>query len=124
MKRPSPDFPGGSGDGDLGVYLFGKLRVLRRSGPINLGDPRKAAELFCYLVVLRDRPHHREALADVLWSDSGPTQSRKYLRQALWQLHSVLELPGTAVHHPLLSVSCGTSHVYVTTILKTVCLTA
>ncbi|HET7035813.1 MAG TPA: BTAD domain-containing putative transcriptional regulator [Thermomicrobiaceae bacterium] len=50
----------------------------------------KVQELFTYLLLHRDRPHLREVLADILWADS-EGQSRKYLRQALWQLQRALE---------------------------------
>ena len=50
----------------------------------------KVQELFCYLLLHRDRPHPREALSALLWRDIPTTQSKKYLRQALWQLQAAL----------------------------------
>lgn len=52
-------------------------------------DSTKMQELFCYLLLFRDKPHSRELLAEVLWSNS--TQSRKYLRKTLWQLQTALD---------------------------------
>ena len=40
----------------------------------------------CYVLLFRERPHHREILAETLWQSSSGAQSRKYLRQALWQV--------------------------------------
>jgi len=61
----------------------------------------KEEELLGYLLVHRARPHPRESLASLLWSESTTSQSRKYLRQALWHLHQALEirrgLPANAV---------------------------
>jgi DNA-binding SARP family transcriptional activator len=53
-------------------------------------DVQKAQELFCYLLLYPDRPHPRESLAGILWGESSTSQSKKYLRQALWQLQSAL----------------------------------
>jgi DNA-binding SARP family transcriptional activator len=75
----------------LTVYLFGKLQV-QRGGQVlaDLGS-HKVQELFAYLLLHRSRYHSREALADLLWGDSTTAQSKRYLRNALWQLHSVLD---------------------------------
>jgi DNA-binding SARP family transcriptional activator len=57
--------------------------------------------MFCYLLLYRDRPLPRETLAGVLWENSTTSQSKKYLRQILWQLnvslHSLPEPIGTSV---------------------------
>jgi DNA-binding SARP family transcriptional activator len=48
---------------------------------------RKGEELLAYLVLFRDRPHHREALSETLWGgDALDLDPKKHLRQALWQL--------------------------------------
>jgi DNA-binding SARP family transcriptional activator len=44
-----------------------------------------------YLLLFRGRPHNREVLADALWGEVAAMQSRKYLRQTLWQLHGSME---------------------------------
>jgi DNA-binding SARP family transcriptional activator len=64
----------------------------------------KVRELFAYLLVHRGRPHARESLANVLWSDASGCQSKKYLRQALWQLQAVLKTGAYAERGPLLLV--------------------
>lgn len=82
----------------LDVHLFGRFRA--RSGERDLSglDACKVQELFGYLLVHRDRPHSREALAALLWGDTSTVKSKKYLRQALWQLQTALDAEGeTAV---------------------------
>ncbi len=74
------------------ITLFTKLDI-RRSGQEIPKLPAKAEELLCYLLLHRDRPHTREALACELWADAPAARSRKYLRQCLWQLQQVLEQP-------------------------------
>lgn len=74
----------------LNVRLFGKLSLQRGDAELDSLRFGKLAELFCYLLVHRDRPHSREVLSTVLWGDSTTAQSRKYLRQALWQLQRIL----------------------------------
>jgi DNA-binding SARP family transcriptional activator len=88
----------------LRVCLFGKLDVKRGDqGTVDL-CARKAQELFCYLLLHRDRPRTREALAAVLWNDCSPAQSKKHLRQTLWQLQTAIRLPTEPHHAPVLTV--------------------
>jgi DNA-binding SARP family transcriptional activator len=53
-------------------------------------EASKDQELLSYLLIHRDRPHSREALAALLWADTSTEKSKKYLRQALWHLHAAL----------------------------------
>lgn len=83
----------------LNVHLLGKLEI-QHDGRMLAGlDSRKAQELFCYLLLYRDRPHPRETLAELLWGNRTTIQSKGYLRKALWQLQTDLtpetELPGS-----------------------------
>lgn len=75
----------------LRIALFGKLHAQWDQQPLVGVDAHKVQELFCYLLLYRDRPHHRETLADLLWNDHSTTQSRKHLRQTLWQLQAALD---------------------------------
>ena len=75
----------------LNFTLFGKLRVRRDDRELPGIDACKAQELLSYLLIHRDRPHSREALAGLLWGDTSTEKSRKYLRQALWQLQTALD---------------------------------
>jgi DNA-binding SARP family transcriptional activator len=73
----------------ISICLLGRFRArLGGSDLIGLGG-RKVQELVCYVLLFRERCHHREVLAETLWGDSAGTQSRKYLRQALWQLRTL-----------------------------------
>jgi DNA-binding SARP family transcriptional activator len=74
----------------ISVQLFGKFCVRRDTETLTGLDACKLQELFSYILVFRDVPHSRESLAALLWGDCSTTQSKKYLRQALWQLQTVL----------------------------------
>ncbi len=76
---------------DLRISLFGKLSIRCGGEPLAGLDQRKCQELFCYLLLHRQHSHPRETLAGLLWGDNPTPQSKKYLRQALWQLNSALE---------------------------------
>jgi DNA-binding SARP family transcriptional activator len=78
----------------LRVQLFGRLHVWQ-DGVLLRELEVKALELFSYLLIYRERPHLRDALAELLWTDVAPERLRKYLRQALWQLQGAVG--GTAV---------------------------
>lgn len=85
----------------LRIYLFGKLDIRCNGQPLSILHARKVQEMLCYLLLYRDRHHPRETLAGVLWENSTTSQSKKYLRQTLWQLnvslHSLPGLIGTSV---------------------------
>lgn len=88
----------------LEVYLFGRFCV-RRNGQLLEGvDARKVQELFCYLLLHRDDSLSREVLASVLWPDTTTAQSKKYLRQTLWQLQSILGTQTGPIHNRLLRI--------------------
>jgi DNA-binding SARP family transcriptional activator len=74
----------------VNVQLFGKLRIRCDEQDMPGFEAHKVQELFCYLLLHRDQPHPREALADLLWEGASTAQSKKYLRQALWQVQSAL----------------------------------
>ena len=71
----------------LRVQLFGNLRIQDDGRRLECFQSNRAKELFCYLLLHRDHPHSRETLAGRFWANCDKNQSRKYLRQALWQLH-------------------------------------
>ncbi len=74
----------------LHIRLFGKTSI-QQNGQPRTDLSAKALELLCYLLIHRDRPHTREALATALWPDVSESKSKKYLRQTLWQLQTALE---------------------------------
>jgi DNA-binding SARP family transcriptional activator len=88
----------------LQVRLFGELSIQHkgRSLPPLTG---KALELFCYLLLYRDRAHTREILSEVLWPGGKSPASRRYLRQALWRLSTAMQyLPDSHGKDPELLV--------------------
>jgi DNA-binding SARP family transcriptional activator len=72
------------------IRLFGKFSAQLEARRIEGLDPPRLQELLSYLLLYRGRPHARETLATLLWGDSPTATSKKYLRQALWQLQSAL----------------------------------
>ena len=74
----------------LHVRVLGRFSTDVDGQPVIGLDLGKAQSLLCYVLLYRDRPHPREALADRFWSDTTTVQSKKHLRQALWQLQSLL----------------------------------
>ena len=74
----------------LRFRLFGKFTAHHDAGLLKGIEASKDQELLSYLLIHRDRPHSREALATLLWGDSSTEKSKKYLRQALWHLHAAL----------------------------------
>jgi DNA-binding SARP family transcriptional activator len=88
----------------LSIQLFGKFCV-RRNEQVSEGfDARKVQELFCYLLLHRDHSLPRETLASLLWPDTTTVQSKKNLRQALWQLQSALGSQTEAMNERILLV--------------------
>jgi DNA-binding SARP family transcriptional activator len=72
------------------IQLFGKFCVRRNERILNGLEARKLQELFCYLLLHRDHSLSREILASILWPETTTVQSKKNLRQALWQLQAAL----------------------------------
>jgi DNA-binding SARP family transcriptional activator len=77
----------------LSVRLFGKFSVQHGAQELEGLRASKVKELFCYLLLHRDRVHSREVLASLLWEDCTTAQSKKYFRQTLWQLQQALNRP-------------------------------
>jgi len=74
----------------LTVRLFGRLTLQRDADAVLGLHAGKSQELFCYLLLERHRIHSREKLASLFWGECDTARSKKYLRQALWQLQSAL----------------------------------
>lgn len=73
----------------LSIQLLGTFQLSFREETISLTST-KAQELFCYLLLNRQRQHRRAILAEQLWGAQDSAQARKHLRQSLWQLQSSL----------------------------------
>ena len=74
----------------LRVCLFGKLSLQLNGRPLPGCEARKLQQLLCYLLLRRDHPQPREVLASLFWGDNSTEQSKKHLRQTLWQLQSTV----------------------------------
>ncbi len=88
----------------LQVSLFGKFQVLYCDQIVAGLDTQKVQELFSYLLLHQNHPMSRETLAGLLWGDSSTVQSKKYLRQALWQLRVALDSLDEALSDRVLGV--------------------
>jgi DNA-binding SARP family transcriptional activator len=88
----------------LHASLFGKFRLRLGEEVLHGLGSQKAQELFCYLLLCRNRPHSREVLASLLWAEHTTSQSKSYLRKALWQLHSTLDPPAKRCGVRLLAI--------------------
>ncbi len=71
------------------ISLFGRYSCSSHGIDVSDAQVQKAQELLAYLALYR-RSHHREALAELLWSDSTAAQAKKNLRHTLWRLQSTL----------------------------------
>jgi DNA-binding SARP family transcriptional activator len=73
----------------LNLFGTGQLCCGGRTLP---GFPRHQPHLLiCYLALYPDQVHSREHLAAVFWGDHSTSDSRKYLRNALWRLRQALQ---------------------------------
>lgn len=89
----------------LSIRLLGKFSAQIDERQLEGLDAFKVQELFCYLLLHRERPHSREILAGMLWGESTTALSKKYLRQALWHLQHALDSPLEASDERLLNVT-------------------
>lgn len=90
--------------GTLRFCLFGKFSVYCQDRLQTCFQVQRVQELLCYLLLHRDKAHHREILADTLWNETETPHSKKYLRKTLWQLQSALTSIPDAGNIPLLEV--------------------
>jgi len=72
------------------IRLFGHFSLRREEQVIVGFQARKLQEFFCYLLLHRHHPVPREALASLFWPETTTAQSKKRLRQMLWNLQSAL----------------------------------
>jgi DNA-binding SARP family transcriptional activator len=86
------------------IHLFGKFSVEYNGEALRGPGSPKVQELLSYLLIHRNRPRPREALAALLWGDTSTDKSKKYLRQALWHLQTVLRPHNPAQGDQLLLV--------------------
>jgi DNA-binding SARP family transcriptional activator len=80
----------------LTIRLFGTVRIAHQGvpGPTKLIHGVQA--LLAYLLLYRDRLHHREALGGLFWGEHTEDRARSCLSTAIWRLRQVLEPEGIA----------------------------
>lgn len=84
------------------LKLLGAFEAVAGDAPVRAFRSVKNQALLAYLAVESNRPHTRAALAGLVWPDQPEEAARRNLRQALFQLRSILpESPATG---PLLLV--------------------
>ena len=76
---------------NLAVRVFGPFRLEGPHSELALRG-RKTRGLLAYLVLAPGKRATRECLAEILWTDRGPDQSRASLRQAIAELRAIPEL--------------------------------
>jgi DNA-binding SARP family transcriptional activator len=79
----------------LRIFLFGVGRVVRGHDD-EVAVPPSVRSMLGYLVLNRDRPHHRDVLANTFWPDVDDKCARNRLSSALWRLRDTLEPDGVA----------------------------
>lgn len=88
----------------LRIALFGRLNINREPGVGHVLEAHKLQELFCYLLLYRERLHPREVLADRFWNDFSSSQARTHLRKALWEIQSALGGPSPGLNERVLLI--------------------
>jgi DNA-binding SARP family transcriptional activator len=78
----------------LKVKLFGPGQASFFERPVAGFPGQRACLLLCYLMLNRQGPFHRERLAAVFWEDYPSQTARKYFRNALWRLRTLLQSAG------------------------------
>src|SRR5437764_8393416 len=71
--------------------FLGPFQVARDDKSVLGFESDKMRALLAYLVVEAGRPHHREALAALLWPDQTDTAARQNLRQALYIVRQAVD---------------------------------
>ncbi len=78
----------------LQLKLFGSGEAQFQDRPLDGFPYQQPFLLFCYLLINKAKPHHRESLAAVFWGDYPTITARKYLRNNLYRLRSLFESAG------------------------------
>ena len=74
----------------LSLSLLGSFQATLAGEPITSFESNKVRALLAYLAVEQDRPHRRESLAGLLWSDWPDRAARGNLRHALANLRKAI----------------------------------
>jgi len=80
----------------LTVRCLGGLEIRLDDRQITGFESHKVKALFCYLVISRGRGFTREHLAALLWPEKPGDAARRNLRQAIYNLKTVLAVSGSS----------------------------
>jgi len=87
----------------LYIRLIGPMQVTLGDQTAACFETEKTRALLAYLAVEADRPHRRDALAEMLWPDRPPGAASANLRHALASLrHSIGDAAGNEATAPIL----------------------
>ncbi|MCB9420977.1 MAG: winged helix-turn-helix domain-containing protein [Ardenticatenaceae bacterium] len=75
---------------DLSIWLLGPFQVELFGEPVTSFSSDKVRALLAYLAAEADRPHRRDKLAGLLWSNSPQQTARTNLRRALADLRKAI----------------------------------
>lgn len=91
----------------LRVYLLASVRLEHASIELSLTATQKATSLLGYLVTHPGRRLARELLAKLFWPNRPPTNARRSLHTALWQIRHTLKQSGLNPEHFLSASSAS-----------------
>ncbi|OQY30870.1 MAG: hypothetical protein B6I38_06700, partial [Anaerolineaceae bacterium 4572_5.1] len=74
----------------LKYFLFGSLQIIQNYEPLALPTSVAARSLLSYLLLNKDTPHSRLALAGTLFPENEESLARRKLSQSLWQLRNTV----------------------------------
>ena len=97
---------------NLVLHFLGGFDVRLAEHPLNGFRAVKNEALLAYLTLNADRSHSRAALAGLLWPEAPEESARRNLRQALFQVRSVLGDAATALVADQTSVRFDASDVW------------
>ena len=79
----------------VGLNFLGHFEVCLDGPPLEAFRCSKKGALFAYLAVESNRPHRREALAEMFWPDRPGGVARNNLRQALLRIRQAIQDHGS-----------------------------
>jgi len=100
----------------LELKLFGTAQARYLDRPLAGFPNQQAHSLLCYLLLNRQRPHHRERLASIFWSQCPTKVSLKYLRNTIWRIRKNFQLVGAptdeylVINNGSVSFRCSSSY--------------
>ncbi len=90
----------------LELNLFGTAQARYSNQPLAGFPHQQAYSILCYLLLNRQRPHPREQLATIFWSEYPTRVSLKYLRNSIWRMRKIFQSVGASADE-YLSINNG-----------------